>query len=347
MPRLVEAVLECSLYLYPTVDAAKGGEGTGGSGFLFGIESSSGDQFLYAVSNSHVVRSNPAVRLNTKDGKFDVLPLTADQWQHHPDGETDLAAVPIDFIAPAKYRALAIGYPHLLTKELIPKFDIGIGDDLFLVGRFIDREGVQCNEPTVRFGAIAQMPGQQPIKTKVGNQDAFLAEIRSISGYSGSPVFALIPRHRDPTLSKKQREELTALPKGIGGKERILFIGVDCGHMRFLDPDSVYEEIINVDGDREARPIENLWINVNSGMAIVTGAWKLHELLKDHPELKKMREDEIKRRRKIALHSKLDSAGPRIQKTHSPKEEDRIDVPIPTRGQFERDLAKATRKRDK
>ena len=341
MPRLVEGVLECSLYLYPTVDDANDGVGTGGSGFLFGIEFSSDAQFLYAVSNWHVVRSNPVVRLNTKDGKFDVLRLNTDQWHRHPDNETDLAVAPIDFLAPAKYRALAVGYQHLLTRDLIPKFDVGIGDDLFLVGRFIDREGVQCNQPTVRFGAIAQMPGD-PIKTEVGNQDAYLAEIRSISGYSGSPVFALIPRHRDPTLSKKQREQLSALPTGIGGKERILLIGVDCGHMRFLEDESVYEA-----RDGEAHPIPNLWINVNSGMAIVTGAWKLHELLKDHPELNKMRDDEIRRRKKTALNTKLDAAEPRMQKTHAPKEEDRIDIPIPRRGQFEHDLAKATRKRDK
>lgn len=80
-----------------------------------------------------------------------------------------------------------LGYEHLLSQDKISEFDVGIGEDLFLVGRFVDRDGIQHNQPTVRFGAIAQMPGD-PIETPIGRQDAFLTELRSVSGYSGSSV---------------------------------------------------------------------------------------------------------------------------------------------------------------
>ena len=68
--------------------------------------------------------------------------------------------------------------------------NIGIGDEAIAIGRFINHDGNQRNQPSVRFGAIAQMP-KDKIRTDTGEQDAFLVEIKSISGYSGSPVFAL------------------------------------------------------------------------------------------------------------------------------------------------------------
>ena len=59
-----------------------------------------------------------------------------------------------------------------------------------------------------------------------------------------------------------------------------------------------------------------------------------------------MREREVKQKRKRNAPT-MDDAGAPSQKTHAPNPEDRISVPIPTRGQFERDLGKAIRKRDK
>lgn len=337
MPRIIEAVRDCSIYLYESVEDANAGKRTGGSGFLFGMSMDSGADTIYAVSNWHVVRHAPVIRLNTTDAAFDVMPLATSDWHRHPDLQTDLAVAPIDF-DPSKYQMRVVGYDQLLTRAWIDKFSVGIGDDLIVVGRFIDHDGVQRNQPTIRFGAIAQMPSE-PIETEIGRQDAFLADLRSISGYSGSPVFALIPRHRDATLSLKER--LVAPIGGIGGSERFLLIGVDCGHIPYWDQ-TIYAEVRDKSGKKELRNT-NLWVSVNTGIAIVVGAWKLDELLRTG-EPKKMREEENQRRKKSVFHTRLDSA---TQKTHAPKEEDRIDVPIPTRGQFERDLAKATRKRDK
>jgi hypothetical protein len=94
------------------------------------------------------------------------------------------------------------------------------------------------------------MPGE-PIKTEIGDQDAFLAEIRSISGHSGSPVFALIPHLRDTSLSMKER--LATPIGGIGGKERILLIGVDCGHMLYPEAGAVMAEVWDEKGSKYLR----------------------------------------------------------------------------------------------
>ena len=54
MPRIVNELLQSSLYLYQTVDDAKEGKSTGGSGFLVSMTSPVGETHLYAVTNKHV-----------------------------------------------------------------------------------------------------------------------------------------------------------------------------------------------------------------------------------------------------------------------------------------------------
>src|SRR6185437_11651074 len=81
IPRIGESFLDCVLYLYRSKsDAEQGVIHTsellrGGSGFLIGIPSTTMDNrfYVYAVSNRHVVTKNPFIRLNTKDGRTDVL----------------------------------------------------------------------------------------------------------------------------------------------------------------------------------------------------------------------------------------------------------------------------------
>jgi hypothetical protein len=150
----------------------------------------------YAVSNWHVVSFAPTIRLTTAGGEIDVIAASTEQWIRHPDGQTDLAVLPLQ-LERGKPRIAALAPGHIVTHEKARESSIGIGDDVFMVGRFINHEGVQRNRPTVRFGAIAQMPGDK-IPTDAGEQDAYLAEIRSISGDSGSLVIVLIPADRAP-----------------------------------------------------------------------------------------------------------------------------------------------------
>src|SRR5260370_1057024 len=67
------------------------------------------------------------------------------------------------------------------------------GGSGFLVGRFVNHEGRQKNSPSVRFGNLAMMPGE-PVYHKHSEsqgEESFLVDIRTISGYSGSPVFVM------------------------------------------------------------------------------------------------------------------------------------------------------------
>ena len=102
--------------------------------------------------------------------------------------------------------------------------------------------------------------------------------MRSIAGYSGSPVIALIPADRAPGFESlkqllKREHDLPAV---------FMLLGIDCGH--FLNFDQVFEK----------SNLENpapFVVRSNTGMAIVIAAWKLAELL-DTRELKRMREQE-------------------------------------------------------
>ena len=66
---------------------------------------------------------------------------------------------------------------------------VGPGDDVFFVGRFISQQGQQRNTPTVRQGVISMLPHEKVPSWEGTPVDSFLVEARSLSGYSGSPVF--------------------------------------------------------------------------------------------------------------------------------------------------------------
>src|SRR5262249_47649124 len=93
-----------------------------------------------------------------------------------------------------------------LEKGIIETYNVGPGDEVFMIGRYVDHDQKQCNQPSARFGNISVMdPDPLPHRgLPKGTQESVLAEVRSIVGYSGSPVFAFVPplsirHHKDKT----------------------------------------------------------------------------------------------------------------------------------------------------
>lgn len=166
-------------------------------------------QFLYLVTAKHVL--NEAVRghghlearLNNRNGGFDYISLQPpDQWIRWQDDAVDIAILPIvvDF-AVFEYEALPL--EMLATNAKLSEHAIGLGDDLFTVGLFALRTGKQRNIPIIRTGIISALPDEnEPLTDKGKPYHAYLAEMRSISGLSGSPVFVFIDNSRtvDPNL---------------------------------------------------------------------------------------------------------------------------------------------------
>jgi hypothetical protein len=339
MPRLTDDILECSIYLYKTHIDADRGEKAGGTGFLYEMpfdpKETLGKGHLYAVSNWHVVKEAPVIRLNSSEGKGQkIIRKTVADWTRHQDGQTDIAVCPLSNDLKSDDHSLhtfrSVGPAHLATKERIAELNIGIGDDAFLIGRFINHDGVQKNEPSVRFGAIAQMP-KNKIKTKTGEQEAFLVEAKSIAGYSGSPAFALISDKRSQEYRRKiesMRGNPTAMliMQAQAAAELFLFLGIDCGHI--IDEQPVY----NADGKKNGQYIES-----NTGMSIVIVPWKLTELL-ELPILKKKREEALSQRRSEIVGAE-DFAEKPARKNRD------VDIPPVTRKKFFDDLGQATQKR--
>ncbi|HWA99582.1 MAG TPA: hypothetical protein VG713_13860 [Pirellulales bacterium] len=284
MARVDDRFLDCSIYLYPDIDAARNGKKAGGSGFVVAISAMShwivggkcptpGMLHLYAVSNRHVVEKSPVVRLNTRDGRFDVCGFQSNEWTMSEDD--DLAAIPLDYQTAHKY--LAINTDDFLTEERVVTNDVGVGDETFMAGRFINHEGAQRNAPTIRFGNLSMMPIEPVLHSITSKmQESFLVEIHSIPGYSGSPVFVRpLPAARVPVSLSTANTVMTGFgiapqtnTSRIGGGPWLL--GVEWGVIT-----------------SQARAI--------TGMSGVVPAWRLMRLLEGN-ELR------IKRAAEQAIH---------------------------------------------
>jgi len=263
MPAVDPMLIRSVIYLYPDIDAAQQGDRSGGTGFIAAVHFSDGRQrpyFLYAITNSHVVREghSPIVRINTRTGPADILPLGFDCWIHHPDGD-DVAVAPLGLNS--EHDFAAVSTTMFLLKEHCASLCVAPGDDVFFVGRFAEHDGGYVNIPTVRLGNIAMMP-DAPIHHEARGIDveSYLVEGRSLSGYSGSPVFLqiypLIPR---PGIGAGQ---LGAGP---------FLLGIDWCHLASFQP--------VLEADKETPIAERWYVEQNSGMMGVVPAWKILETL--------------------------------------------------------------------
>lgn len=205
MPRIDDRFLDCSVYLYASEEEANAGVNFGATGFLVSLPAAEDEwlldddwpdpacNHLYVVSNRHniakVCRPKTVVRLNSNDGATSLIAARPDDWicsdQH------DLAVLPIDY--KSHYKSLAVSVKSFLTTAIVLEEEIGLGDEVFMVGRFVNHDGKQRNLPSIRFGHISMMADEaEPVRHNTnpsGFQVSFLIEVHSIPGYSGSPVF--------------------------------------------------------------------------------------------------------------------------------------------------------------
>ena len=278
VPRIDGKLISCSIFLYPSVDDPRAGRGWGGSGFLLGVRSTAHPAMvhLYAVTNDHVRIAAPVLRYRDEEP----MPGTADNWIPHPHGD-DLAVRPLGLIPERERPYVDSG---LIISSVMETYvnDIDLGDDCLMIGRYIAPGGEQRAQPVVRFGNLSMLPEPIYQDNRAFHQESFLVDMRSLSGFSGSPVFLywvepgvmsvlIPPRSQDfPNLDKRD----------LMGRKWLL--GVDWGHMPLT------QDVL----DENCRPVTEGWrLTVNTGMAAVVPAWKLLDLL-DMEELVKAREQQ-------------------------------------------------------
>lgn len=190
MPKIQQALMDTVFYLYRNKEDAEKGTDFGGTGFIISVPSKADSStiYLYAVSNLHVACEGgfSVIRINTKSGGTDILELDPSDWHPHPDREDVAITFPIKLSKDHKYAHLTYGM--LCTKKEISTGEIGPGDDIFMIGRFIDHDGGVTNMPAVRFGNISIDPS--PITQPTGKLGlSYCLDLHSRTGYSGSPVF--------------------------------------------------------------------------------------------------------------------------------------------------------------
>lgn len=175
--------------------------------------------FSYLVTARHVVDEakrggypNLIARVNGKDGNAIMVELP-DGWVMWENPAIDVAVIafPMDY---DRFAFAAMPLDMLVDAPVMQRNSIGPGDELFAVGLFSLRVGTQRNIPIVRSGILAAMPYDSEPFTKDGcPYHAYLAEMRSIGGLSGSPVFIFIDKHR-----------LGAAPDIPEGKDFLYFV---------------------------------------------------------------------------------------------------------------------------
>lgn len=316
LPRTDDEVLDTSIYLYRSASDARAGSYSGASGFLFSIWADSsepavaesliksattirlspvakdidgltGRRFCYAVTSAHVVDKSPIIRLNTRDGDRDIIELKATDWIKAKNS-VDLAVAPVKLTN--KWSTLSISLEMCLTEGEAKELEVGIGDDVHMVGRFINHAGKQRNRPVVRFGNISMMPDEsEPINLGRGikPQVAFLIETRTVPGFSGSPVFLWVNQwellaapERSVRAELAKRNWLCIRLLGIAGgymynQEKGVFVGDDGAHLAALSGTKVE-------------------VALNCGMMWCVPAWKLLELL-NCESLRRQREEQRER----------------------------------------------------
>ena len=133
-----------------------------------------------------------------------------------------------------------------------------------MLGRFVNHEGIQQNEPSARFGNISVMPRR--IKQSDGfEQISYAVEMRSMPGYSGSPVFVT------------RFEQLERDNKWSHFKHMTWLLGINWGHI--TDHWELKSLIIHATNDSRWGEREKLYVVANTGMNGVIPASRLSLLL--------------------------------------------------------------------
>ena len=250
--RIPDDILKCVCFLcVRTMDRGREVFKFGGTGFFISVPSEERPDetnYIYLITAKHnVEKSQPLgelfLRMNTTDGGARFVEVNID-W-HYSDNEASDVAV-MAWAPPSEFQYRHLHVDMSATNDVLKEHGIGIGDELSIAGLFSQRHGAQRNLPIVRTGIIAGMPDEPLIDDESGLEyHAYLAEVRSIGGLSGSPVFVVLEPGR-------------ALAGKIDLSRKIFLLGLIRGHWDYRYRDAP------VDFAREELDA------VNMGIAIVT-----------------------------------------------------------------------------
>jgi hypothetical protein len=245
----------------------------GGTAFIVGVRMGPNASLCHIVTARHVAEAiEPAeavIAMNARDGAPRFLRTGEQEWFYHPTEKdsVDVAVMPMGCANMDElYDFAFIPDSIFATDQRMAEYDIGLGDELIIVGLFTRFIGTTHLIPIVRSGNIAMMPKDRlPIKG-FGQMEAYLVESRSIGGLSGSPVFV-----RNTVKMPVQTKDGITHIYGLGDGH---LLGLVHGH---------WDLPLSFPASEQAEA-------VNMGVSIVVPAKKILETL-NHPELAEMRRE--------------------------------------------------------
>jgi len=225
-------------------------------------------------SDDQVVR----VKVNMKDNPAKWIPTDIDEWKLHPTNppNIDVAVLPIYRLGDWE-NAHFLGFDESISKdEYSLREDIGLGDEVNIVGLFTSDHGIAKVSPIVRCGTIARMPEGniriQISKNSYGLTSGYLVETHSTGGLSGSPVFLNV---RDVYV--KENGE-------VKYRELFYLLGIMYGHWKLYVEEEESKDLLD-----ELRDVID---KINTGISLVIPASRIYEIF-ERDDLVKDREEMI------------------------------------------------------
>jgi len=329
MPRIPEKVVRSVFYLYESEEDARAGINPGGTGFIVdtGINydpSTKGFSLphFYGVTNWHVACDGfPVIRLNTVDGGIDVLDFNPDQWEFLP-GKYDVAVIPLSSLD-RTHDVNSISTGLFAPKDYNPYY---IGDDVFMVGLFVDHAGETTNLPSARFGNISMLPNSRATIRQPTGYDgiSYIVDMHSRTGFSGSPVFAYRTFGSDLTEGSGHRFEHIEIENWDSDvnrsgrlKANTLFHFLGIHWAQFPEEWEINRRQTagtNEQAKRKGLLLDGDVVEGLSGMTCVLPAWQILEVL-NMPKLTDQREKE---NRELAINNVSNPKSPDVHSADTP-----------------------------
>jgi hypothetical protein len=188
-----------------------------GTGFLIGIDYRN-YKWIFLATADHVVKDIRGdyiwVRMNRNGGGCSTVAIEKKKQFPQLDVANDIAMFGMLYDTNLfSQLAILIGR-ELYNKDREEIWNHDIGDEVATIGLYTTHYGQSRNLPVVRIGHISLMPGE-PVFSHRGYVQAYLIEMKSIAGLSGSPVYVNVPLVRVKEGQMQHLKKETAIPLGM------------------------------------------------------------------------------------------------------------------------------------
>lgn len=273
MPRVTDSMTRSVFFLFRDGEGGEAEDKPVGTGFFVGFPKRYGSygsysHSVYAVTNAHVLMAASTIRVNSRVERPRLINTNRHEWIKSKT--EDLVILDVSDLIDVKGDDCS----EVNAFEMIWRDDpLGrgrVGDQTIMVGMFSDHSGgASINWPVARFGRIASPPSQDlPVKlmpTDIYNRPAYLNDMQSRGGFSGSPVWAWYNPYEDIDNFEWNRSFGQFRNKDAS----ICLIGIHRGQFREI-VDAV--DYMNIPGN-----VTNL--SIPSTMSFVIPAWNIMDLL--------------------------------------------------------------------